>query len=186
MLNRQLAKLLSGFVTGQIAVAKVVVTVAAQSLAWGKWPAATLELSPFLPEVAAVCLVVFGFLFSSLFWCRLETTGLFFGPTNRRSKNMYQVSVFSLSDVGDIFCARSSRALPSWQPLRPFSRFSQRTLSFLHIFLFPVTSETASRSLSRGWRCSAVSRATLFCRSSPTEPGQSPRSPVSIRKGVLC
>ena len=73
-----------------------------------------------------------------------------FGPTNRRSKNMYQVSVFSLSDVGDIFCARSSRALPNWQPLRPFSRFSQRTLSFLHIFLFPVTSETASRSLSRG------------------------------------
>ena len=35
--NRQLAKLLSGFVTGQIAVAKVVFTVAAQSLAWGKW-----------------------------------------------------------------------------------------------------------------------------------------------------
>ena len=34
--NRQLAKLLSGFVTGQITVAKVVVTVAAQSLAWGK------------------------------------------------------------------------------------------------------------------------------------------------------
>ena len=34
--NRQLAKLLSGFVTGQIMVAKVVVTVAAQSLAWGK------------------------------------------------------------------------------------------------------------------------------------------------------
>ena len=31
--NRQLAKLLSGFVTGQITVAKVVVTVAAQSLA---------------------------------------------------------------------------------------------------------------------------------------------------------
>ena len=29
----------------------------------------------------------------------------------------------------------------------------------------------------------AVSRATLFCRSSPTEPGQSPRSPVSIRQG---
>ena len=43
--NRQLAKLLSGFVTGQITVAKVVVTVAAQSLAWGKWLAATLELS---------------------------------------------------------------------------------------------------------------------------------------------
>ena len=36
--NRQLAKLLSGFVTGQITVAKVVVMVAAQSLelAWGK------------------------------------------------------------------------------------------------------------------------------------------------------
>ena len=43
--NRQLAKLLSGFVTGQITVAKVVVTVAAQSLAWGKWLAAALELS---------------------------------------------------------------------------------------------------------------------------------------------
>ena len=43
---RQLAKLLSGFVTGQITVAKVVVTVAAQSLAWGrKWLAAALELS---------------------------------------------------------------------------------------------------------------------------------------------
>ena len=33
---RQLAKLLSGFVTGQITVARVVVTVAAQSLARGK------------------------------------------------------------------------------------------------------------------------------------------------------
>ena len=33
ILNRQLAKLLSGFVTGQIAVAKAVVTVAAQSCA---------------------------------------------------------------------------------------------------------------------------------------------------------
>ena len=34
--NRQLAKLLSGFVTGQITVAKVVVILAAQSPAWGK------------------------------------------------------------------------------------------------------------------------------------------------------
>ena len=59
------------------------------------------------------------------------------------------------------------------------------TLSFLHIFLFPVTSETASRSLSRGSWCSAVSRATLFCRSSPTETGQSPRSPMSIRLSAL-
>ena len=115
--------------------------------------------SVFPIKVAAVYLVVFGFLFSSLFWCRLETTGLFCANESAIKEN--QVSVFSLSDAGDIFCARSSRALPSWQPLRPFSHFSQRTLSFLHIFLFPVTSETASRSLSRGWRCSAVSRATL-------------------------
>ena len=34
--NRQLAKLLSGFVTGQITVAKVVVTVAAQYTCMGK------------------------------------------------------------------------------------------------------------------------------------------------------
>ena len=33
--------------------------------------------SVFPSEVAAVCLVVFGSLFSSLLWCRLETTGFF-------------------------------------------------------------------------------------------------------------
>ena len=43
--NRQLAKLLSGFVTGQIAVAKAVVTVAAQSFVWEMTIAAAFELS---------------------------------------------------------------------------------------------------------------------------------------------
>ena len=91
-----------------------------------------------------------------------------------------RVSVFSLSDVGDIrVCARLHR-----EPCQASNRFALfnvlPTLRTLHIFLFPVTSETASRSLSRGWWCSAVSRATLFCRSS-TETGQSPRSPMSIR-----
>ena len=55
----------------------------------------------------------------SLFWCRLETTGLFWA--NESVIKEHQVSVFSLSDAGDIFCARSSRALPSRQPLRPFN-----------------------------------------------------------------
>ena len=155
---------------------KVVVTVAAQSLAWGK----RLHSSSVFPsEVAAVCLVVFGSLFSSLLWCRMETTGLF--RANESAIKEHQVSVFSLSDVGDIrVCARLHR-----EPCQGSNRFALfrvlPTLSFLHIFLFPVTSETASRSLSRGWWCSAVSRATLFCRSSPTGTGQSPRSPMSIR-----
>ena len=109
----------------------------------------------------------------------METTGLFWA--NESAIKERQVSVFSLSDVGDIrVCARLHR-----EPCQASNRFALfhflPTLSFLHIFLFPVTSETASRSLSRGWWCSAVSRATLFCRSSPTETGQSPRSPISIR-----
>ena len=163
--NRQLAKLLSGFVTGQITVAKVVVTVAAQSLARsrGKWPAAARELSLSFRS-AAVCLVVFGSLlsFSSLLWYRLETTGLIWA--NESAIKEHLVSVFSLSDVGDIrVCARLHR-----EPCQASNRFALfhvlPTLSFLHIFLFPVTSEIASRSLNRGWWCSAVSRATLFCR----------------------
>ena len=45
-MNRQLAKLLSGFVTGQIAVAKAVVMVEAQSFVWEMTTvAAALELS---------------------------------------------------------------------------------------------------------------------------------------------
>ena len=107
----------------------------------------------------------------------METTGLFWASESAIKE--HQVSVFSLSDVGNIrVCARLHR-----EPCQASNRFALfhvlPTLSFLHIFLFPVTSETASRSLSRGWWCSAVSRATLFCRSSPTETGQSPR--MSIR-----
>ena len=137
--------------------------------------------SVFPSEVAAVCLVVFGSLFSSLLWCRLETTGLF--GANESAIKEHQVSVYSLSDVEDIrVCARLHR-----EPCQVGNRFALfhvlPTLIFLHIFLFPVTSETASRSLSRGWRCSAVSRALppRFCRSSPTETGQSPRSSMSMR-----
>ena len=178
--NRQLEKLLSGFVKGQITVAKVVVTVAAraQSLAWGKWLAAALELS--LSFRSCSCLSgCLGSLFSSLLWCQMETTGLFWA--NESAIKELQVSVFSLSDVGDIrVCARLHR-----EPCQASNRFALfhvlPTLSFLHIFLFSVTSETASRSLSRGWWCSAVLRATLLCQSSPTETGQSPRSPMSIR-----
>ena len=98
-----------------------------------------------------------------------------FGPTNRRSKNIRSRSFRSaMSETLIRVCARLHR-----QPCQASNRFALfhvlPTLSFLHIFLFPVTSETASRSLSRGWWCSAVSRATLltFCRSSPTETGQS-------------
>ena len=50
-----------------------------------------------------------------------------------------------------------SRALYSWQSLRRCSFFSQHggfNFSLLHI-LFPVRTETASKSPSRRWRCSA-------------------------------
>ena len=112
----------------------------------------------------------------------MGTTGLFWA--NESAIKEHQVSVFSPSDVGDIrVCARLQHDHP--EPCQASNRFALfhvlPTLSFLPIFLFPVTSETASRSLSRGSWCSAVSRATLFCRSSPTEIGQSPRSPMSIR-----
>ena len=50
MYNRQLAKLLSGFVTGQIAVAKAVVTVAAQSFVWEMNSSCTRAQS-FLPNL---------------------------------------------------------------------------------------------------------------------------------------
>ena len=78
----------------------------------------------------------------------METTGLFWA--NESAIKEHQVSVFSLSDVGDIrVCARLHR-----EPCQASNRFALYhvlpTLSFLHIFLFPVTSETASRSLSRG------------------------------------
>ena len=133
----------------------------------------------FLPklQLSQVCLVVFGSLFSSLLWCRMETTGLFWANELAIKFKEHRVSVFSLSDVGDIrVCARLHR-----EPCQASNRFALfhvlPTLSFLHIFLFPVTSETASRSLSRGWWCSAVSRATLFSRSSPTEPA----SPLARR-----
>ena len=85
--NRQLAKLLSGFVTGQIVVAKVVVTVAAQSGLHGENDQRLHSSSVFTTEVAAVCLVVFGFLLVPYFdadWRPLVC----FGPTNRRSKNI--------------------------------------------------------------------------------------------------
>ena len=148
---RQLAKLLSGFVTGQITVAKVVVTVAAQSACMGKM---TWHQSFRPSEVAAVCLVVFGSPYNSLLWCRLETTGLFWA--NESAIKEPQVSVFSLSNVGDIrVCARLH-----WEPCQASNRFTLfhvlPTLSFLHIFFFPVTSETASTSLSRGGWCSTV------------------------------
>ena len=51
----------------------------------------------------------------------------------------------------------------SWQSLRLCSCFSYS----LHIILLPVTRETVSRSLIKGWRCSAFLGATLFCRSLP-------------------
>ena len=101
-----------------------------------------------------------------------------FGPTNRRSKNIRSRS-FRSAMPETSFALAFIESLAKLATALPFFMFIP-TLSFLHIFLFPVTSETASRSLSRGWRCSTVSRATLFCRSSPTETGQSPRSPMSI------
>ena len=105
-----------------------------------------------------------------------------FGKTNRRSRTSGLGLFAQLSDVGDIrVCARLHREPCRWSQQRFAFFHVLPTPSFLHIFLFQVTSKTARRSLSRGWWCSAVSRATLFCRSSPTEIGQSPRSPMSIR-----
>ena len=97
-----------------------------------------------------------------------------FGPTNRRSKNIRSRSFRSLAMSETSEFIRVGARLHR-EPCQASNRFALfhvlQTLSFLHIFLFPVTSETASRSFSRGWWCSAVSRATLFCRSSPTETG---------------
>ena len=102
-----------------------------------------------------------------------------FGPTNRRSKNIRSFRS-AMSKTSEFALAFIIESLAKLATASPFFMFLP-TLIFLHIFLFPVTSETASRSLSRGRRCSAVSRATLFCRSSPTETGQSPCPPMSIR-----
>ena len=88
--NRQLAKLLSGFVTGQIAVAKVVVTVAAQSLAWeklGNMAGGCTRPQSFLPKLQLsvwLPLDLFSFPCYDADW----RPPVCFGPTNRRSKNI--------------------------------------------------------------------------------------------------
>ena len=82
--NRQLAKLLSGFVTGQIAVAKAVVTVAAQSFVWEMTTAAALELSLSFRICGCLSAVLFRFLFSPCFdadWRPLVCVGC----TSRRA-----------------------------------------------------------------------------------------------------
>ena len=79
-----------------------------------------------------------------------EWRPLVFFWANESAIKEHQVSVFSLSDAGDIrVCARLHR-----EPCQASNRFDLfhvlPTMSFLNIFLFPVTSETASRALSRG------------------------------------
>ena len=100
-----------------------------------------------------------------------------FGPTNRRAKNIRSRSFRSA--MPETYPLAFVESLAKLATASPSFMFFPR-LSF-HDILFPITSETAIGSLSRGWRCSAVSRATLFCRSLPTQTGQSPRSPMSIR-----
>ena len=147
----QLAKLLSGFVTGQITVAKVVVTVAAQSLASGKWPAAALELS--LSFRSCSCLS--GCLWISLLFLIMMPTGDHWFVLGQRIDDQasaikeHQVSVFSLSDVGDIrVCARLHR-----EPCQASNRFA----------LFHVLPKTELSSHfpfpSHKWNCQIFYRA---------------------------
>ena len=101
----------------------------------------------------------------------------------RIGEQTHQVSVFLLmiSDARDTRAfAESLAKLAIASPLLMFLP----TLRLLHI-LFPVRSETSSRSLSTRWRCSAFrSEAVLdllnFTRS-VTQSGQYPFSPMSIR-----
>ena len=62
-------------------------------------------------------------------------------------EHQVSVSVSSLSDAGDIFVLAFVESLAKLATASPFFMFLP-TPSFLHNFLFPVTSETASRSLS--------------------------------------
>ena len=94
--------------------------------------------SVFPSEVAAVCLVVFGSLFCSLLWCRLETTGLFWANESaiklRRSKNIRSRSFRSGMSETSEFALAFIESLAKLATASPFFKFSQNWAFFTFSF----------------------------------------------------
>ena len=124
--NRQLAKLLSGFVTGQIMVAKVVVTVAAQSLAtcMGKLTSSCTRAQSFLPKLRLSVWLFLDLSFAPNYDADCRPL-VCFGPTNRRSKNIRSRSFRSAMSETSEFALAFIESLAKLATASPFFMFFQ-------------------------------------------------------------
>ena len=135
-------------------------------------------------EVAAVCLSLFGSLFSSLLWCRLDTTCLFWADESASKRHQVWASQY--------FCSWSAmagtRARIRREPCKVGHSFDVAHLS-------PNIELTSHPVPSHKWNCQQIVEQTLkvlriqerrcssrvMWRTLPTQTGQYPRSPMSIR-----
>ena len=149
--------------------------VAAQSLAWGKWPAAALE--SFLPTSQLSVRLSLDLSFVPYYDADLRPLACF-GPTNRWSMQRTSAAP-GLASLALAFIESLAKLATAWAHVFPNTELSSH-------FPFP----------SHKWNCqqivqhrlkvlrsfkSGIRRCSVDLRNSPTETGQSPSWQMSIR-----